>query len=60
MKHSLEALGYRVVDEGKTLRAFKAGEVKKDQRSLLEAQNAGEKLVRQVRLRGDARGKVGK
>lgn len=56
MKHSLQALGYRVIDTIKTMRAFKAGEVNNDQRSLLEAKSAGEKLVRQLKLREKVRG----
>ena len=58
MQRSLEAFGYRVIETVKTLRAFKAGDVESDQRSMLEARKAGEKLVRQLRLREDVRGKI--
>jgi len=51
MKGSLEALGYRVVDVVKALGLFSAGEAAHDKYALENAYNAGEKLLKTLRLR---------
>jgi len=51
MKGSLESLGYRVVDVVKAIGLFSAGEAAHDTNALQDAYNAGEKLLRTLRLR---------
>lgn len=51
MIKSLEALGYRVVSTVKALNFFKAGEVLNNKKSMEDANQAGEKLLKFLQLK---------
>ncbi len=51
MEKPLEALGYRVIDTVKALRLFAAGEALGDEKVLRKARQAGEKLLKTLRLK---------
>jgi len=51
MQKSLEALGYRVVSTVKALHLFKAGEALNNEKAMHDARQAGEKLLKYLRLR---------
>ncbi len=51
MEKSLESLGYRVVSTVKTMGAFAAGDVLKNEGAMQEARLAGEKLQKTLKLR---------
>lgn len=51
MVRSLEALGYRVVETVKALNLFAAGEALKNNSVLQAAERAGEKLLKNIRLK---------
>ncbi len=53
MEKTLEALGYRVVSTVKALGFFTAGEARKDDKTMRAARQAGENLLRTLRLRED-------
>jgi len=53
MAKPLEALGYRITDTVKALRLFKKGEALKDKETLEQAENAGKKLAKTLKLRAD-------
>ena len=50
---SLQALGYRVIDQVKVFNLFKAGEASNDNDALRRSGKAGEKLVKTIQLRKD-------
>ncbi len=50
MVKTLTAVGYRTVSAVKALHAFKKGDVKKQEEILLEAENAGIKLAKTIKL----------
>ena len=51
MELTLECLGYRIVSTVKAMGAFAAGEVRKNEQAMQEAGQAGEKLLRTLKLR---------
>ncbi|MDD2553360.1 MAG: flavodoxin family protein [Desulfotomaculaceae bacterium] len=55
---SLQALGYRVIDQVKVFNLFKAGEALNDNDVLRRSGKAGEKLVKTIQLRKDLEVKI--
>ena len=51
MEMTLQSLGYRIVDTVKVTRAFAAGEVRNNDKSMQEARQAGEKILKTLKLR---------
>ncbi len=51
MQKPLEALGYRVVSTVKVLHIYKAGEALKNEKAMVEARQAGEKLLKSLQLK---------
>ncbi len=60
MVKPLEALGYRIVSVVKALHAFAEGDVSKNDRAMKEAEQAGEKLLKTLRLREKIKNSIGK
>lgn len=58
MSLSLQALGYRVIEQVKVFNLFKAGAVLKDYDALQRAGEAGKKLVKTIRLRKELEDKI--
>ncbi|MBP7332184.1 MAG: hypothetical protein KBA08_07745 [Firmicutes bacterium] len=51
MSLSLQALGYRVIDQVKVFNLYKAGEALNDNDALRRSGKAGERLVKTIQLR---------
>jgi len=58
MSKPLEALGYRVVETVKILKAFEKGEVMQNPEALEKVKRAGEKLIKTIRLRKETEAKL--
>ncbi len=60
MSKTLEALGYRVIDNVKVLELFKKGEALDNNKALEQAKRAGEKLTKTMKLREETKEKLQK